>query len=408
MDILYLDEWFPYPLDTGKKIRTYNLLRALAQHNRVTYLCYQEESGTVDKGELGDSVVVVPVVDRRTPKRTPSYYLSVIGSLSANTPFAVRYARSIEMSTAFERALQEARHDVLICEWTPYAQYFRNVSHPCKVLMAHNVEFRQWERMYRVGGNMLAKALYARQWKTMRRFEEEHFALFDGIVAVTDGDRGLIDRMGGRRNTVVVENGVDLAHFEPMTVSRKNCAVFTASMDAFVNVDAALYYANAVFPLVRRLDLTMEFHVVGRSPLEKVQKLAAREGIVVTGTVPDVRPYVARSAVSVVPVRAGGGSRLKILEAMAMGIPVVSTSIGAEGLQVCHGENIILADDARGFAEWVVRCARDQDLRERLIANGQKLVRARYGWDSLSRKFVSWLENLVQQRAQTSRTWKPC
>lgn len=395
MNILILDEWLPYPADTGKKIRTSNLLARLAQGNNITYLCFHKGDNKPDLSKLPDRVELVLIPDRRTKKGGIQYWLKVLLNLFQQDPFSVEYSYLKEMENRLRELLNGRQYDLLICEWTPYAHYFRSISHPCKVLMAHNVEFQQWQRMYEISKNHLKKILFKDQWHKMYRFEQNHFILFRSIISVSDLDKNLVHKMSNHREIFVVENGVDVQFFKPLHMEEKGYAIFSASMDAFTNQNAALQYADKILPLVRQKEPSLDFYIVGRNPSKSIKNLAKRKGIVVTGTVDDVRPFTAQSSVAVVPLLAGGGTRLKILEAMAMGIPVVSTSIGAEGLHVKHEENILIADTEEDFADCVLRCSKDRRLKTRLTSNALNLVKNNYSWDHLGKKLNSYLNKLV-------------
>jgi glycosyltransferase involved in cell wall biosynthesis len=308
------------------------------------------------------------------------------------------------MEKEFNRLLRAEKFDIIICEWTPYAHYLKDVNHSHKILMAHNVEYQQWQRMYEVTSNPLKKLLFYNQWQSMVEFEKQYFKIFDTIIAVSDLDKKLIHEMSGHNNVFVVENGVDLDYFKPQTAERKDRVIFTASMDAFANQNAALYFAEKIFPRLRQKLPSMEFYIAGRAPNQAIIDLGKTDGITVTGAVKDVRPYIAESSVAVVPILAGGGSRLKILEAMAMGVPVVSTSVGAEGLEVTNGKDILITDSEEQFVEYINQCYNDSDLRARLMSNALELVKNKYGWEQLGGKLNQYL---VQANLEAEMVNKP-
>ena len=197
--------------------------------------------------------------------------------------------------------------------------------------------------------------------------------------------------------TMVIPNGVDLEFFSPLAQpAPRQHLVFTGSMDWRPNQDAARYFAHEILPLLRQVRPELECTFVGRSPPPDIQSLAAVPGFKLTGTVEDVRPYVERAAVYVVPLRIGGGSRLKILEALAMGRPVVSTTVGAEGLDVVNERHLLLADDPASFAKAVLRALDDRELCERLVAQGRRLVEQHYGWDALAEQFSGFIQEVVE------------
>jgi sugar transferase (PEP-CTERM/EpsH1 system associated) len=391
MKILVIDEWFPYPMDSGKKIRTFNLVSNLAKNNDITYICFKQDTEDFDNEAIPERVKIIPVPDKRTTKGSAYYFFKVFLNLFQKEPFSVKYSYLSRMEKELGRLLRAEEFDLIICEWTPYAHYLKNVIHSHKILMAHNVEYQQWQRMYEVTFNPLKKILFYNQWQSMVNFEKEYFKIFDTIIAVSDLDKKLIHKMSNYDKVFVVENGVDLDYFKPQPTERKDRVIFTASMDAFANQNASVYFAEKIFPLLKRKLPSMEFYIVGRAPSQAIIDLGKTDGITVTGAVVDVRPYIAQSSVAVVPILAGGGSRLKILEAMAMGIPVVSTSVGAEGLEVENGKDILITDSEEQFVEQILQCHNNSNLRTRLTLNALELVKNKYGWEYLGGKLNQYL-----------------
>jgi glycosyltransferase involved in cell wall biosynthesis len=200
----------------------------------------------------------------------------------------------------------------------------------------------------------------------------------------------------------VIPTGVDLEYFRPEPGNEQPYTlVFTGAMDWLANQDAICYFVDEILPLVREQVPETDLWVVGRNPSERVRSLAEKKnGITVTGEVEDVRPYVRDAAVYIVPLRVGGGTRLKIFEAMAMGKAVVSTSIGAEGLPVRDGENILLADERQDFAQKIVNLLRDPATRNRLGQAGRRLVESEYSWRAVAGRFDSMLQRVVTRSHQ--------
>jgi glycosyltransferase involved in cell wall biosynthesis len=230
----------------------------------------------------------------------------------------------------------------------------------------------------------------------MLRFEREALTQFDLVLAVSDTDRDTFSRLypGALRRPVhVVQTGVDTAYFTPMPqLERRAHLVFTGSMDWLPNEDGMLYFVRDVLPRVRQAEPDVTLSIVGRAPTPAVRRLADTAGIEVTGRVDDVRPHIAAGDVYVVPLRIGGGTRLKIFEAMSMSRAVVSTTVGAEGLPVTSGHDIVIADDPERFAGAVVHLIRDLDARRRLEAAGRQLVVDRHDWAAVARDFDLALE----------------
>ena len=236
---------------------------------------------------------------------------------------------------------------------------------PPKILFTHNVEAQVWARHYKFASNPLVKLACWLESRALQRAERRYVQLADYVLAVSENDRASFARHADPGRISVIPTGVDTEYFQPSPVPEQpDTTVFTGSMDWMPNEDGVAYYVEKILPLIRRQIPEAAFWAVGRRPPRRIQALAS-DDVVVTGAVDDIRPFLAKAAVCVVPLRSGSGTRIKIFEAMAMGKAVVSTSSGAEGLPVRHGENIILADDPADFARQVVDLLRDVPRRQR-------------------------------------------
>jgi glycosyltransferase involved in cell wall biosynthesis len=235
----------------------------------------------------------------------------------------------------------------------------------------------------------------------MRSAERRYIGLADHVLTVSESDRSYFAAYSDPAKLTVVPTGVDVQYFQPGSVLEKpDTLAFTGSMDWLPNEDAISYFAESILSHLQREVPAVELNVVGRKPSRRLLKLASENaGIVVTGEVPDIRPMVHSSSVYVVPLRIGGGTRIKIFEAMAMGKAIVSTSVGAEGLPVRHNVNIILADDPQDFANQVARLLRDRETRERIGRAARLLVEQNYSWRSVVGVF-----DTVFERVTTAKT----
>jgi glycosyltransferase involved in cell wall biosynthesis len=252
------------------------------------------------------------------------------------------------------------------------------------VIFTHNVESEIWRRYAETKRGRLRRALYRTQYRRMLRFEQRTLARFDGVLAVSGADRDTLERLypeSLRARPWVVPTGVDTEYFAPAAgAERPSHLVFTGSMDWLPNEDAMLFFYREVLPRIRAEVPDVSLSIVGRAPTRAVARLADDPRIEVTGRVADVRPHVRDAAVYVVPLRIGGGTRLKIFEAMSMGKAVVSTTVGAEGLDVRDGEHVVLADGAEAFARRVVDLLKDVARRRRIEAAARALVLSQYDW----------------------------
>lgn len=393
--ILVIDEEFPYPLNTGKRIRTFNLVRELTRFYAVEYLAFgdTESESARHLQEAGIVTHAVAAPDRR--KQGAGFYGRLLANLVSSRPYIVTSHFRQEFADRLAELTRQYEYDLIIVEWTPYAQYIEHLTHVRSIVVAHNIESTIWQRYYQNESNPLKRWYIGLQANKVRKFEHACFGWASGATAVTRTEADEIASHGVPFQPEVIDNGVDVDYFAPMDSEvDTNRLVFTGSMDWRPNQDATIWFARRIMPILRdnRPKLTAVF--VGRNPPPAVQALAGVEGIEITGTVPDVRGYIAGAALYIVPLRIGGGSRLKILEAMAMKKPVLSTTVGAEGLEVRPGREIALADEPQAFAEAVLALLDAPDRRLRLAEEGYKLVHRRYRWDQLAERFHHYIEQV--------------
>jgi glycosyltransferase involved in cell wall biosynthesis len=264
------------------------------------------------------------------------------------------------------------------------------------VLFEHNVEYLIWQRLSTLESKPWRRALFELEWRKLRRQERAICRQADLTIAVSNEDRDRLAALAPDARVTSIPTGVDTNYFSPATTPEiPGRLVFTGSMDWQPNEDAVTYFADAILPRIRQAVPTVSFAIVGRCPSARVKALAERAGILVTGTVDDVRPSIAKAAVYVVPLRAGGGTRLKIFEALAMQKPVVSTTVGAEGLALTPGQEFVAADDADTFADEVILLLNDPARRRRLGRAGRDLVETHYSWPHIAHAFETACEEAV-------------
>ena len=393
MHILWIKTELLHPVDKGGRIRTYHMLRALKDRHRVTYLTLDDGQAAPDAvdraAEYSDALVRVS--HRTAAKRSPRFYGELVANLFSRLPYAVAKYRSPRLTGELRRLVREEQVDVVICDFlAPSLNVPEDLGVPV-VLFQHNVEAMIWQRHAEVRRQPLSHVYFAEQWRRMVRFEREECRRFDRVIAVSRQDSKVIRREYGVADVVDVPTGVDTGYFRPsgLVAAEPMDMVFTGSMDWLPNEDGIRWFVDEVLPLIRAEEPGATLTVVGRHPPAAIRDLAEHDpGVRVTGTVPDVRPYVERSALFVVPLRIGGGTRLKIFEAMAMERPVVSTTIGAEGLPVTDGQDIVLADTAGDFAAAVVRLLRNPAERQAVGQRAAAKVRAEHAWDRVADRFM--------------------
>lgn len=386
MHILWLKSDLLVPLDKGGKLRTWHLMRHLARRHEITYLSFADSHTRMsDLREMGQVTSRLVTVRREeASKGSLKFYSGVARHMIDRLPYAIAKYRSNAYRSTLIKLLAQYPIDLVVCDFLVPAVNLPDPL-PCPaVLFTHNVESEIWRRHTEQQVGALRRWLYGLQYKRMLDFERDTLARFDAVLAVSEQDRDTFEHLypgATRHPAVVVPTGVDASYFAPDDhESNRPRLIFTGSMDWLPNEDAMAFFCREVLPLIRSRVPDVELAIVGREPTRGVRSLAAQHGVTVTGRVDDVRPFVRESAVYVVPLRIGGGTRLKIFEAMAMGRAVVSTTVGAEGLPVVHDRHLLIADEPQAFADAVVRLLQDHSCRQRLGRAARELVATRFDW----------------------------
>jgi sugar transferase (PEP-CTERM/EpsH1 system associated) len=412
MKILWVKAGGLVPPDTGGKIRSYNILRQLARQHSVTFFSFyaaHDPDLHTDLKNLFERVVTVPL---KIPAPKSSAEMREYGvRLFSAEPYGItKYCRH-EVREALRLLLEQNSYDVILCDFMAAAGVIPWDSPTPKVLFTHNVEATIWRRHYEIAGNAIWKAISWLEWRKMEAAERRYLRLADRVLTVSETDRDAFASFLALQKLTVIPTGVDVEYFQPTPAEETpNSLVFTGSMDWLPNEDAIFYFADAILPLIKLQCSDVSLKVVGRSPSRKLQVLVESEKrIRLTGWVNDIRPFVARGSVCIVPLRIGGGTRLKIFEAMAMAKAVVSTSVGAEGLAVRSGENILLADTPNDFAESVISLLRDAKRRRQLGTAARTLVQENYSWTKVADDFARTLQEVVvaYNQARFQRAEKP-
>jgi sugar transferase (PEP-CTERM/EpsH1 system associated) len=404
MRILWLKTDLLLPLDKGGRLRTWHLMRHLAKRHEITYVAFaapdEDPDHIAGMHEVAASVETIPRVEVR--KASPRFFANVAWHLADPLPYAVGQYRSQPYRRKVNELLATRQFDMVVSDFLPPIVNLPR-SLPCPgVLFTHNVESEIWRRHAETAKGAVRRFLYESQYRRMLAFEGRALQRFDGLLAVSDADRETFARLypGVESDAIhVVRTGVDTEYFTPATSAPDSVElVFTGSMDWLPNEDGVLWFCHEVLPLIQAQMPDVRLSIVGRAPTPAVQRLAEERGVRVTGRVDDVRPYMSDTAVFVVPLRIGGGTRLKIFEAMAMAKAVVSTTIGAEGLPVTHGRDIVLADEPDRFAHAVLRLLRDVNARRQLEAAARALVAEHFDWSAVARDLDHALSQLQGSR----------
>jgi sugar transferase (PEP-CTERM/EpsH1 system associated) len=403
MRILMITNYVPYPEISGGKIRTYNLLRRVAGRHEVSLAALTgspEDADAIHHLRQFCHSIETASMDRR--------------SRLAKAPGMLRYAlegKPPELKLQHSQELVEKIanlcsiidfdivqidvHMALYLEALPPTRSYKSLE------MFHNVTAHQLPRISQVERRADTRLRTRLNGIVMGRWEPRYAEKFDRCTTVSELDRELLLNANPRLHVDVIPNGVDTEKYQLLPwppASAPPCVMFIGNMNYPPCIDAVIYFCREILPRIHEVIKPIEFRIVGSNPHPDVQALTGN-GVHVTGTVEDVLPHYQATAVCVVPLRAGGGTRLKILEAMALGRPVVSTAIGCEGLDVIHGEHLLIAETPEQFAANTVRLLKDPELSHYLCRNARKLVETRYGWDRIAQRLLDIYEEMVGDSA---------
>lgn len=393
MRVLFIAGACPYPPDSGGTVRTYNLLRRVCETHEITLIAPAKpgvDLNSAFNGRLKHVVAVLP------PVRTLAGLLRAIAS---PLPYIVKAHENCAMDDAVLGTLEAGEFDLIHCDSISAVPAVPTDVRLPKVFNAHNVEAMIWERYVQEERRVWMSPVLSSQLEKVRAYEARLPRLFDSCVVVSDSDRAQMRRYGFK-HAQVVRNGVDLDYYEPLPDASEPQLTFVGSLDWRPNQDGLRWFLETTWPLIQAAAPSARMTVVGRRPPRWMPGFCSRHGARLAADAPDVRPHLAETSVVVVPLRIGGGSRLKILEAMAAGKPVVSTSIGAEGLDVRHEEHILISDDPQDFAHTTVHLLNDAARRQALARAGRELVEAEYGWDAIAAGLESAWSATIAARQQ--------
>ncbi|MEO1576327.1 MAG: glycosyltransferase family 4 protein [Pseudomonadota bacterium] len=393
--LLFVSPRFLFPIDSGGKIRTTGILREMkGGRYDITLLSPSPEDGGNYDAELET------VADRWAfwePERGATRSLRRVLNLFHRLPVAVASDLSATGDALIGQQLP--KHDVAVFDFIHAAALAPEPLDTPSVMFTHNVEAQIFERHANVNTNPVMRRVWAQQWRKMLRFEGESLKRFDRVVAVSELDRDGFRNQYGANNVDTIPTGVDLGFFPYTPAPQPGQVVFTGSMDWMANQDAIDWYLADIWPRIVEAQSDAAMTVVGRAPPERlVARASGAPNFEFTGFVDDVRTYIHRAAVYVIPLRVGGGTRLKVFEAMASGCPVVSTAIGVEGLGLEDGVHYLNAESPEDFAAATCRVLNDRELADRLARAARKYVEDNASNAIVARRFESICDAAINAR----------
>lgn len=394
MKVLFVAEDYPYPPDNGGRLRTFNLLSRLCMRHEITLIAPSASDVSTDRafGSQPMHIKAVPPADRSISNK--------FVSLLSSHPYAVCKYGNKQLSDCIQRALSENHYDLLHCDSVLITQAIpkSGITLP-RILNAHNVEAVLWERYLTNELRPWMIPLLQSQAKKVSRYEHGLCKVYDHCLTVSEKDKvEIISRYGyGPEDVSVVVNGVDIRYYTPLPEVSTPTLAFVGSLDYSPNKDAIRWFVRTIWPRIKMEIPAVEMLVIGRRPPLWMVNACKSAGISLYADVPDTRPYLAKAAVIVVPLRIGGGTRLKILEALATCRCVISTRVGAEGLDVCDGEHLLIADDPVDFADGVISLLRDPLQRKSFAKSGRNLIEEKYNWEHAAMQMEdAWQRVLIK------------
>jgi glycosyltransferase involved in cell wall biosynthesis len=392
--VLVVGAQFPFPPRSGFETRFYQLLRQLASRHEITLLTYAAADELSDAEELR-SEFDVEVVQRNPISRLEKRRDQLV-SLTSTAPFAARDVRSGEMQDAIDRLSAHREFDAVQLE-SIFLWGYRFPTGTRIVLDEHNVEYEVFARMRDVERSALRRSFYRLEEIRVRRFEQSAWRQVAGCVVTSPREEQIVRAHAPETPTVVVPNSVDVDYFRPTGADvADRTIVFNGVLDYWPNVDAAHFLVDEVMPILRERCPGVRLMIVGRGRPAELEAFR-RPDVDVTGEVPDVRPYLEGAAVVAVPIRMGGGTRLKVVEGLALEKPLVSTTLGCEGIDVRDGEHLLIADTAESFASQVMRIFDAPELGRALGSAGRSLVAREYSWDAAGERLAELYAQVVRR-----------
>jgi len=395
-----------FPADTGGKIRSLNIFSRLANRAEIHAVSFADP--------VSDSVAIpemkamfasyTPVFRQEAKKYSGRFYREILTNQLSALPYFLAKCNRADFRSTVEKLTHRKRFDLLFCDFLHTAVPLLQFPLQPRIVFEHNVEFLLRKRKWEVEKHPLRKWIYGAEWKKTKTIEAKVCRSFDHVLAVSEDDRRTLWNEFAVSHVSTIPTGVDTDFFRPTDDRPKpGHLVFVGSMDWDPNEDGAIWFLREVYPQIHQATPNVSLSIVGRGPSSRLRAIAASQpGVEITGRVPDVRPYLSQAEVVVVPLRVGGGTRIKIPEAMAMAKPVVSTPIGAEGLPFRDGREIRIAEHPEEFAQAVTELLKKPSLRFSMSATARQEVVSNYGWDVVVARVEEILERVTCSERQTS------
>ncbi|MBK8870493.1 MAG: glycosyltransferase [Elusimicrobia bacterium] len=401
LNILFVTDSIPFLDNGGAEARYFNLIRRISQKHNVWLISLNRSPGSLAHlAEIKKHCVVVEAIPWRRPFFLSYFFLVLARTIFRLEPPVNSYYSMKKMRSKINSFLKRQPIDIVQIEHSFMAPYVDAIPAEVgckKVLTVHNVGELLFRRMFSIERRPFRKIEYWFDWILSRRWESQLCNKFDQCFTISTFDEKVIQERNPRLSVVTVPNGVDPGSHFPFPMDPDSTDILMVGNLAYTpNRDAALYFVRTIFPLIQGKKKKACLTIVGDNPPRELLKLARNRGVKITGHVPTILPYYKSSALLAVPLRAGSGVRGKIVESMALGRPVVSTSLGCEGLDVIHGKTILIGDSPGDFADCVIRLLNGCKLRQEIAKNARTLVENFHNWDRSAKTMVDSYEKMTQ------------
>jgi len=397
MKILFVTTGLPYPPDSGVRIPTYNFMRELSKRHEIyLFSLIHEEKEKKYIENLKPICRQIYISRLKLPGISEKIRLKDIFKLFSKLPLSIKRRESKQAKGKLIKIIRENKFDIVQIEQTAMAEYGNLVKNIPVVLNTRDIVNQMIKRQSINTKNFIKRKILYHEYKKMLIYEINVYKHFAGILTISEKDKGFFVSNGAPEEKVkVIPNGVDEDYYNFLEKSSESAVIYTGNMNYYANYDAVQYFYQDIFPHILK-QKKVKFIIVGKEG--KIKEFTKNEiNVKTTDYVDDIRPYFQKASILVVPLRIGSGVRNKILEAMAMGRPVVSTSVGCEGLDVTDGENIIIADKPEDFAHKVISLLESPELQKKLIRAGRKLVEEKYSWENICKKLENVYEKLKER-----------
>lgn len=405
MNIIFLSQIVPYPPHGGVLQRGFNIVKEISRYNNVHLIAFVHPDTLKTDREIDESKAVLEKYCKSVdyfplwPKKSGVHrFIALTMGVFYPGPFSALAHRSHAVLQKMRTIVERNRIDLIHYDTiglAPYRRYFQDIP---SVLTHHNIESHLMRRRAKVEKSFFGRAYVAMQAQKLESFEKLESPKFDINVMMSKIDEAELLALTKNLRTTIVPNGVDTEYFQPSYGANDNAVIYTGGLNMFANRDAVMYFLREIWPRVKSEIPDAKFYVVGQDPTDDLLQAAAKDrSVIVTGYVDDIRPLVAKASVYIVPIRVGGGTRLKVLDAMAQGKAIVSTTVGCEGISVNHGKNIIVADSDEGFAANVVSLFRAPHERDRLGRAARNLAESSYSWTKIANQLQDAYELVTKE-----------